>query len=183
MRSFSLDDVMELYGQYTEETGQPFLPAVVKDAFTLSQGHPGLVNALAAEIVGSLVIDQDRAEVIGPDQVERARIVVQRYPEYLEPLRKALSTSRFRQLCKAVLDEQVIAPDSLEELWLTLYHGWVIAGRSGLKIANPMFRDIIRDVLAWDADKLMSQAGASMPDTMIAMETARDGILSRPLLP
>src|SRR5262249_28784506 len=45
MRNFLRDEVAELYGQHTTETGQVFLPEAIDRAFYLTQGQPWLVNA------------------------------------------------------------------------------------------------------------------------------------------
>src|SRR5262249_34442153 len=48
---FAPDEVRELYGQHTAETGQQFTPDAVERAIELTAGQPWLVNALAHEIV------------------------------------------------------------------------------------------------------------------------------------
>src|SRR5262249_10523370 len=48
---FPPDEVRELYGQHTAETGQQFTQDAVERAIELTAGQPWLVNALAREIV------------------------------------------------------------------------------------------------------------------------------------
>jgi len=49
LRNFTRDEVAELYGQHTEETGQIFEEAVFPKVMELTGGQPWLVNALAYE--------------------------------------------------------------------------------------------------------------------------------------
>ena len=44
---FSRDEVRDLLGQHTEETGQPFADGALEAIWTQTRGEPWLVNALA----------------------------------------------------------------------------------------------------------------------------------------
>jgi hypothetical protein len=57
LRNFSAEEIAALYAQHTADTGQVFISEALEYAFTLSQGQPWLVNALARQAV----------EVIAPD--------------------------------------------------------------------------------------------------------------------
>jgi hypothetical protein len=56
LRNFTREEIAELYAQHTAETGQTFLPEAVDLAFTLTQGQPWLVNAIAAVAVDELAV-------------------------------------------------------------------------------------------------------------------------------
>lgn len=66
MRNFNREEVADLYGQHTAETGQVFLPAAEDRAFDLTQGQPLLVNALAQQLTDVLVPDPARPIVSVP---------------------------------------------------------------------------------------------------------------------
>ncbi|HEY4590588.1 MAG TPA: ATP-binding protein, partial [Thermoanaerobaculia bacterium] len=55
--NFTEDEVVELYGQHTADTGQPFTAEASSRAFELTRGQPWLVNALARQAVEVLVPD------------------------------------------------------------------------------------------------------------------------------
>jgi len=62
---FTFDEVRELLGQHTDETGQVFAPEVAFQIHHYTQGQPGLVNAMARRLVTH---DRaDGAEVCIPD--------------------------------------------------------------------------------------------------------------------
>ena len=44
---FSLEQITELFGQHTKETGQVFTPEAIGYAFEQTRGQPWLLNALA----------------------------------------------------------------------------------------------------------------------------------------
>ncbi len=56
--NFTVDEVAELYGWHTADTGQPFTPEAQELAFELARGQPWLVNALARQAVEKLVPDR-----------------------------------------------------------------------------------------------------------------------------
>jgi hypothetical protein len=66
IRDFNRDEVAELYGQHTADTGQTFTESAIDYAFELTQGQPWLVNALAKEVVEELVPDRQTAITIEP---------------------------------------------------------------------------------------------------------------------
>ena len=70
MAGFTRDDVAELYGQHTADTGQVFEPDAIDRAFELTCGQPWLVNALAAQAVDRL--QPDRHEPITKELIDRA---------------------------------------------------------------------------------------------------------------
>jgi hypothetical protein len=51
LANFSQEDVRELYGQHTEETGQAFEDGAVEQAMFWTDGQPWLVNALAHDVI------------------------------------------------------------------------------------------------------------------------------------
>jgi len=55
---FSFDDVSNLIGQYTQETGQKFEAQVIQAIYENSAGQPGLVNGLCAHLVEQVAIDR-----------------------------------------------------------------------------------------------------------------------------
>lgn len=74
LRGFTRDEVAELYGQHTAETGQVFLPEAIDRAFELTQGQPWLVNALAAQLTDVLV--PDTAQHVAAADVDRAKQIL-----------------------------------------------------------------------------------------------------------
>ncbi len=51
LRDFTRQEVVMLYAQHTQDTGQVFTPEAIDRAFELTQGQPWLVNAMARQVV------------------------------------------------------------------------------------------------------------------------------------
>ena len=81
LRNFTADEVAELYGQHTAETGQIFTPEAMQRAFDLTQGQPWLVNALARQAVEEIVSERSSAIEIG--HIEQAKEILIRRQDNL----------------------------------------------------------------------------------------------------
>ena len=95
--NFTLDEVAALYGQHTADTGQAFTPEAVRRAFELTQGQPWLVNALARQLVKTVV--PDPVIPIMADQVEQAKeTLIQRQDTHIDSLAERLREPGSRSL-------------------------------------------------------------------------------------
>ena len=70
LRPFTREEVADLYSQHTAETGQAFEPAAIDRAFELSEGQPGLVNALAGAAVE---LARDRSAPVTAAHIDQAK--------------------------------------------------------------------------------------------------------------
>jgi len=95
--NFTADEVAELYGQHTADTGQPFTPEACALAFELTRGQPWLVNALARQAVEKLV--PDRTVPIDARVIEAAKeSLILRRDTHLDSLIGRLREPRVRRV-------------------------------------------------------------------------------------
>ena len=73
MGDFNADEVNTLLAEHTQETGQVFTPEALTRIWTLTQGQPWLVNALAYECCFDLPAGRDRAQPIDVDLINQAK--------------------------------------------------------------------------------------------------------------
>ncbi|BBC27128.1 AAA ATPase (plasmid) [Pseudanabaena sp. ABRG5-3] len=148
LSNFTLEDVRKLYQQHTDATDQVFTPEAVDLAFHLTQGQPWLVNAIAKEIVE--YITKDPSIPITPDLVKQAKeILIKRQDTHLDSLAERLREDRVRAVIQPILSglELEDTPDDDRRYLLDL--GLVVRSQEGgLKIANPMYREVIPRVLS-----------------------------------
>ncbi|WP_239341207.1 ATP-binding protein [Frankia sp. CiP3] len=100
--NFTLDEIGELYGQHTADTGQPFTDRAVERAFELTDGQPWLVNALAKEIIVKMAV---RAPVpITAGHVEKAtERLIQTRATHLDSLVDKLNNPRVRAIIEPLI--------------------------------------------------------------------------------
>ena len=148
LSNFTLEDVNRLYQQHTEATGQIFTPEAVNLAFHLTQGQPWLVNAIAKEIVEYMA--KDPSIPITAELVNQAKeILIKRQDTHLDSLAERLREDRVRAIIQPILSglELGDTPDDDRRYLLDL--GLVVRSQEGgLKIANPIYQEVIPRVLS-----------------------------------
>ena len=106
LRNFTQEEVDDLYGQHTAETGQAFAGQARVRAWELTRGQPWLTNALAAVLVDELVLD--RSETIEAADVEVAKeVLIRRRDTHVDSLLARLREERVRNVIGADPDRRV----------------------------------------------------------------------------
>ena len=148
LRNFNQDEVRRLYHQHTEATGQIFTEEAVNLAFHLTQGQPWLVNAIAKEITEYMA--PDPAIPITVELINQAKeILIKRQDTHLDSLAERLREDRVRAIIQPILSglELGDTPDDDRRYLLDL--GLVVRSQEGgLKIANPIYQEVIPRVLS-----------------------------------
>ena len=148
MRDFTHDEIGELYGQHTAETGQVFEAAAVDRAWELTLGQPWLVNALAREAVGTLVPDRS-VHVRVTDIDEAKEILVRTRPHHLQSLGSRLRDPRVHPIIQAIMTGGDIPDIPEHDLQYVRELGLVRYDDTGqLRLANPIYADAMPRALA-----------------------------------
>ncbi|MEM7495515.1 MAG: ATP-binding protein [Myxococcota bacterium] len=101
---FSQEDIANLYGQHTQETGQQFEEGVVERVFELTQGQPWLVNALAYDVCFRDKAGLDRSKTITVEDIDAAKEkLIQRRETHLDQLMAKLKQERVRRVMQPFL--------------------------------------------------------------------------------
>jgi hypothetical protein len=152
LTNFSRDDVSILLRQHTSFTGQRFLPDALDLVFDLTQGQPWLVNSLAKICVEELVTD--RALPVAIEHVRRAKeILIERQETHLDSLAERLRESRVRAIIEPILAGGVLGDLPQDDVRYVLDLGLARLNNGGqtIQIANPIYREIISNVLTLPA--------------------------------
>jgi type II secretory pathway predicted ATPase ExeA len=147
MRNFTAEEVVALYQQHTDDTGQIFTPEAIARAFELTQGQPWLVNALAKEIVEELVTDVSHPIDIA--HINQAKeILIQRRDTHIDSLAERLQESRIRAIIEPMLSGQELGNIPIDDLRFVVDLGLcAMDPQGGLGIANPIYREVLPRVL------------------------------------
>jgi hypothetical protein len=170
LRNFTRDEIADLYGQHTAETGQVFLPEAIDRAFHFTQGQPWLVNALARQLVEVLVLD--RAAAITAADTEAAKeILIRRQDTHLDSLAQRLREPRIRAILEPMLAGEALGDMPDDDLRFAIDLGLVrMTAEGGLDVANPIYREIIVRTLSFTAQASLPQ----MPTTWLTPEGRLD---------
>jgi len=148
LRNFNQDEVRRLYAQHTEATGQIFTEEAVNLAFHLTQGQPWLVNAIAKEITE--YIAPDPAIPITVELINQAKeILIKRQDTHLDSLAERLRENRVKAIIQPILSGLELEDTPEDDRRYLLDLGLVVRSlEGGLKIANPIYQEVIPRVLS-----------------------------------
>ncbi len=171
LADFSFEQVKDLYLQHTKETGQIFTEEAIAYAFDQTRGQPWLVNALAYQACFRDV--EDRSQLITKDVLIRAKeALIKRCDTHLDVLLDRLNEPRVCSIIDAILsgnEGSGFPPDDL------LYiQDLGLVSRNEIRIANPIYQEIIPRALAYTKQKEILQE--------LAWYQTQDGLLDVPKL-
>ena len=171
---FSREEMERLYSQHSDETGQVFEPDALSLAWSLTQGQPWLVNALAFETCFEMEAGRDRQRPITCGMIEEAKeALIQRRATHLDQLADKLQEERVRSVVSQVLSG-LESPKTIPEddVQYVTDLGLVKVSSGQIEIANPIYREIIPRQLTYSTQLTISQQTAWYvePDGRINMK-------------
>ncbi len=142
LRNFTAEEVAELYGQHTAETGQVFSLDALELAYGLTRGQPWLVNALADQATEEV---PDPAIKITAQHIDRAKeALILRRDTHIDSLAHRLREARIRRVIEPILagefPEDEVPKDDVD---FVRDLGLVAPGPAGLAMANPIYREVV----------------------------------------
>ncbi|MEP7124227.1 MAG: AAA family ATPase [Byssovorax sp.] len=162
---FTLEEVRELYAQHTADTGQVFIEEAVIAAFAATAGQPWLVNALAREIVEGIATPP--SETITAAHVEQAkeRLILAR-ATHLNSLVSKLHEPRVRNVIEPILAGETRIGEVYDDDAAYVRDLGLVAPGKPLRIANPIYREVIVRVLVSSAEDFVTAEPRSfvLPD-------------------
>jgi hypothetical protein len=145
---FTPAQVVELYYQHTEETGQEFTPEAVERAYEYTQGQPWLVNALAREIIRKMRVLPPVPITAGHVDEAKERLILVR-ATHLDSLVARLQEPRVKRVIEPLIAGLLTETDAAydEDVSYAEDLGLIAVGNP-VTVANPIYREVIIRVLA-----------------------------------
>ncbi len=154
---FSARQVHLLLAQHTGETGQAFTSAALESVWTQSRGQPWLVNALAAQACFRDERGRDRDRSITEDDIVEARDrLIARRETHLDQLADKLREDRVRRVVEPLLSGGDKSDSSARDIEYVRDLG-LIARNGPMRIANPIYAEVVPRELTWAAQELLVQ--------------------------
>ena len=157
---FSPDEMQALLGQHTQETGQVFTADALETMWTQTQGQPWLINALAEEVCfeGPWAEAWDRPVTADAIRAAQEQLILRR-ETHLDQLADKLKEERVRRVVEPLLsggEAQSLPPNDLEYI----RDLGLIAPDNPLRIANPIYREVIPRELTYTTQATLAQDAA-----------------------
>jgi len=135
--SFSLQNVHDLYAQFTEETNQSFTEGAVEKVFEETGGQPWLVNRLGTIL--TVNIRPETTEPITGEDVEKG-VEMLLYEENSHFDNITEKAKQFKETFIEVVFDGVEYIPGDEEQSLLLTHGLIKAEGKNLFVSNPIYK-------------------------------------------
>ena len=166
---FTLNNVRDLYAQYTEETNQPFTDEAIKKVFDETAGQPWLVNRLGTIL--TVNIKPETADPITAEDVEKA-IDILLYEENSHFDNITEKAKQYKEIFIDIIFNGVEYIPGDEEQSLLLTHGLIKAKGKNVRVSNPIYKKRFTRMFFQDvAEKVdLSFTRYYMPDGSLDME-------------
>ncbi len=170
---FTATETRTLLGQHTEETGQAFAEEAFAMVWRETQGQPWLVNALAHEACFESRTGRDRSRTITEQDIldARERLIEDR-PTHLDYLASKLEEAPVRRVVEPMLSGQARSEASDSDIEYVRDLG-LIAVDAPVRIANPIYAEVIPRELTWLFRQLLAQETAEYVDADGGLEVDR----------
>ena len=146
---FSRDEVHDLLGQHTDETGQPFADGALEAVWTQTQGQPWLVNALAHETCFRGGLAADRSRPVTETDVTNAReALILRRDTHLDQLTDKLQEDRVWRVVEPLLAGAPESSYTARDVEYVRDLG-LIARDPPIRMANPIYAEVVPRELTW----------------------------------
>jgi hypothetical protein len=143
LQNFTRDEIVQLYQQHTDETGQVFEEDAIELIREQTQGQPWLVNAVAREVIVEL-LQSDYTKPVTAELVNEAiqNIILTR-PTHIDSLLERLKEERVRRIIEPmILGEGFISKESDDFLY-TKDLGLIRVVNARIEPANPIYAEVI----------------------------------------
>lgn len=145
---FTQAEVSTLYLQHTAATGQQFEHAALIEAWRLTEGQPWLVNALANEVVAKMKVPVSETITVAHLEEAAQRLIVAR-ATHLDSLVAKLNEDRVCRVLEPVLaGSSELGSSNYDDELLYVRDLGLIAPKDPVRVANPIYREVIIRVLA-----------------------------------
>jgi hypothetical protein len=149
INNFSKEEILSLYKQHTDATGQVFETEATDLICEQTCGQPWLVNAIAREVIVKL-LDNDFSKPITLTLVEEAiqNLIINR-PTHLDSLLERLKEPRVRHIIEPlIMGEELTVSNISDDYQFTKDLGLIKETKEGVKPSNPIYAEVIGRLLS-----------------------------------
>lgn len=169
--NFTADEVRSLYAQHTAESGQAFTEEALVAAFELTGGQPWLVNALAYKVVNEMRVPNELAITFAHMDEAKEQLIMERQT-HLDSLVEKLREPRVRRVIEPLIAGRSFADNPYDDDLAYVRDLGLIAPKRPLRIANPIYREVIVRVLGSVLEENVTASSARfvLPDGRLAFK-------------
>jgi hypothetical protein len=151
LKNFTKEEIITLYRQHTDDTGQIFEERAIELVWEQTQGQPWLVNAIAREVIVK-ILQSDYTRPVTAEMVEQAiQTIILRRDTHIDSLYERLKEERVRNVIQPLIigDWESIYTQSDDYLF-TRDLGLIRDTDGIIEPANPIYAEVIVRTLSYD---------------------------------
>jgi len=150
--NFTREEVINLYNQHTEATGQRFEEDVFDLVMEYTNGQPWLVSALAEEVTNEMEENLDRSVTLTAEmfKIAKERIILARR-SHIEYLMDKLKEERVRRVIEPILLGTDISGTQTDDIDFCVDLGIINKVNNLCSISNKIYEEVIPRELSFDA--------------------------------
>ncbi|MDR2086912.1 MAG: AAA-like domain-containing protein [Dysgonamonadaceae bacterium] len=143
LQNFTKEEIIQLYQQHTDTTGQIFEEEAIELGWEQTQGQPWLVNAIAYEVIMQKLQSDYSKPVTAELVAEAIQTIILNRPTHIDSLLERLKEERVRRIIEPmILGNDFIKRDSDDFLY-TRDLGLIRVVHSRIEPANPIYAEVI----------------------------------------
>ena len=145
LSNFTVEQVAELYGQYTDEVGQSFAPEVIENVHQKTAGQPFLVNRLGKILTEELSIPKEKEITIKHFYDAYARILKENNTHFQHIRRNIRRKDEFKIILNRILFDEREVYFNINDSYISELstYGLVREENELCIIDNPIYQEII----------------------------------------
>ncbi|MDR0395252.1 MAG: AAA-like domain-containing protein, partial [Tannerella sp.] len=143
IRNFTKEEIIRLYQQHTDETGQLFEDDAIELVWEQTQGQPWVVNAVAREVIVE-ILQSDYTKPVTAERVHQAiqNIILDR-PTHIDSLLERLKEERVRKVIEPMITGKRFVDMESDDFLYTKDLGLIRIENWQIKPANPIYAEVI----------------------------------------
>ncbi|MDR3088442.1 MAG: AAA-like domain-containing protein [Desulfobulbaceae bacterium] len=142
LTNFTRDEIGDLYGQHTEESGQRFDTEAIDLIWEKSQGQPWLVNAIAREVIVKILASDYTKPVTAALAEQAISNIMLRRDTHIDSLLERLKEERVRRVIEPMLMGKMIDITS-DDFCYVRDLGLIRVTPQRIEPANPIYGDVM----------------------------------------
>ena len=142
LTNFTREEIVELYGQHSAESGQHFEDGAIDLILEQSQGQPWLVNATARDVIVE-ILQSDYSQPVTAALAEQAiENIVLRRDTHIDSLLERLKEARVRRIIEPMLQGEMV-DITTDDFYYVRDLGLIRVTPERIEPANPIYGDVM----------------------------------------
>jgi hypothetical protein len=153
IKNFTKEEIVQLYNQHTDDTGQIFEDNAIDLVWEQTQGQPWLVNAVAREVIVE-ILQSDYTKPVTTELVSQSiQNIILRRDTHIDSLLERLKEERVRKVIEPIIIGDIVTGRLSDDFLYVKDLGLITETDGRLGPANPIYSEVIARTLNYDVQK------------------------------